>query len=96
MKEDTKRAMEIIAPMAKELSIGVKAEGDFLFCNGQAIAIGGNSAYATINEFIAYAFLRVWYKDKCFRMPQYVIEQVKRYWLTDKQVKEYMERMGLA
>ena len=76
--------------MAKELNIEVKVQGSFLFLNGQAIGIGCNSAYATINEFIAYVFLTVWHKYKSFKMPHVVIDQIKRYWFTDEQ----MEALG--
>lgn len=59
MTNDTKRAIEIIEPMAKELKIEVSADDRLLYCNGQAIGISCNSTYATINEFLGYAFLRM-------------------------------------
>lgn len=60
MTEDTKRAIEAIDPIAKELKIKVTADDSFLYCNGQAIGIGCNSAYATIKEFIGYVFATVY------------------------------------
>lgn len=60
MTEDTKRAIEAIEPIAKELHIKVTADDSFLYCNGQAIGIGCNSAYATVTEFIEYAFWHYW------------------------------------
>lgn len=90
MTEDTKRALEVIAPMAKELHIKVSADNSFLYCNGQAIGIGCNSAYATIKEFIGYVFATV-YKHDVFDMhgeniPLKVMQRVKSYWFTDEQL----------
>jgi len=90
MTKDTKRALEIIAPMAKELRIEVTADDTFLYCNGQAIGIGCNSAYATIKEFIGYVFATV-YKHDVFDMhaesvPAKVMQRVKSYWFTNEQL----------
>lgn len=90
MTEDTKRALEVIAPLAKELHIQVDADNSFLYCNGQAIGIGCNSAYATIKEFIGYVFATV-YKHDVFDMhgenvPTKVMHRVKSYWFTDEQL----------
>lgn len=90
MTKDTERALEIIAPMAKELRIEVTADDTFLYCNGQAIGIGCNSAYATIKEFIGYVFATV-YKHDVFDMhaenvPAKVMQRVKRYWFTNEQL----------
>ena len=90
MTEDTKRALEVIAPMAKGLNIKVSADKNFLYCNGQAIGIGCNSAYATIKEFIGYVFATV-YKHDVFDMhgeniPLKVMQRVKSYWFTDEQL----------
>lgn len=92
MTEDTKRALAAIEPMANAVGVRVSADEHFLYCNGQAIGIECNSAYATINEFIGYAFLKVWAKDNCFKMPQTVTDRVRRYWFTDEQIK--MMRKG--
>ena len=67
MTNDTKRALELIEPMAKELNIEVKADDKLLYCNGQAIGIACNSTYATINEFLGYAFLRMCQREYRFR-----------------------------
>lgn len=58
MTEDTARALEIIKPLANELNIRVRADGRYLFCNGQAIGIMYNSTHATIMEFIGYLIFR--------------------------------------
>lgn len=85
ISEDNKRALEAIRPMAKELNIKVEVDDKFLYCNGQAIGVGCNSAYATIKEFIGYAFLMHCTKDWCFKIPASVVERIKRYWFTPEQ-----------
>ena len=90
MTKDTERALEIIAPIAKELRIEVTADDTFLYCNGQAIGIDCNSAYATIKEFIGYVFATV-YKHDVFDMhgenvPAKVMQRVKSYWFTNEQL----------
>lgn len=87
---DTKLAIEAIEPIAKELNIKVTADDSFLYCNGQAIGIECNSAYATIKEFIGYVFATV-YKHDVFDMhgenvPTKVMRRVKSYWFTDEQL----------
>lgn len=95
MTNDTKRALEIIEPMAKELNIEVYADDRLLYCNGQAIGISCNSTYATINEFLGYAFLRMCDREYRFRdsieEAQMLLEDIKRYWVSDAVLK----KMGL-
>lgn len=86
--EDTKRALEIIKPMADELNIRVRADGHYLFCNGQAIGIACNSTYATVMEFIGYLIF-VWSKDKCEAVPRAMSQRIKRYWYSDEQVEQF-------
>ena len=97
MTEDTKRALEAIAPMAKELNIDVSSEKNLLFCNGQAIGIACNSTYATIMEFIGYVFLKVYAEDRIKnhgeKVPLRITDRIKDYWLTDKQLKMFKEVM---
>ena len=57
MTEDTKRALEIIKPLADELNISVDADRSLLYMNGQAIGIGCNSTLATVMEALGYIFL---------------------------------------
>ena len=58
MTEDTRRALEIIKPIADELGITVSADENWLFCEYhgmlQPIAITFNSTYATLKMFIGY------------------------------------------
>lgn len=95
MTNDTKLALEIIKPMAKELSIEVSADDKLLYCNGQAIGISCNSTYATINEFLGFAFLRMCQREYRFRdsieEAQMLQEDIKRYWVSDAVLK----KMGL-
>ena len=95
MTEDTKRALEIIEPIANAMKVQVSADKSFLYCNGQAIGIECNSTYATINEFIGYLFLKVWTKDKCFKIPPAVTERVQRYWFSPEQVELIKKMEGI-
>lgn len=97
MTENTKRAIEAIEPIAKELNIKVTADDSFLYCNGQAIGIGCNSAYATIKEFIGYVFATV-YKHDVFDMhgealPAKVLNRVRKYWFTKSQLEKFRMEM---
>ena len=96
MTDDTKRALEAIEPMAKALNIQVRADGRFLYLNGQAIGIGCNSAYATINEFIGYAFLKVWMKDKYMycELSGELRDRIRRYWFTPEQMEQVIRAEG--
>lgn len=95
MTSDTKCALEIIEPMAKVLNIEVSADDKLLYCNGQAIGISCNSTYATINEFLGYAFLCMCQREYRFRdsfeEAQMLQEDIKRYWVSDAILK----KMGL-
>lgn len=95
MKKDTEKALEIIAPMAKELNIKVAADDTFLYCNGQAIGIGCNSTYATVNEFIQYAFWYFWKKWKSEKMPSIVTETIQRYWFSDAQMEMWRKEQRM-
>ena len=89
MTNDTAKAMEVIVPMADILGIDVQADGHFLYCDGQAIGIGCNSAYATVCEFIAYAML--WLSKHEYRyngtIKRDLDKALKRYWCTIDKVK---------
>ena len=91
MTDDTNRALEAIRPIATVLGISVAADDNFLYLNGQAIGIGCNSAWATVNEFIGYAFLKVWMKDKYMYCDMELRDRIKRYWFTDKQLEMILD-----
>lgn len=94
MTDDTKRALEAIEPIAKALNIKVRADNKFLYLNGQAIGIGCNSAWATVNEFIGYAFCTTWIKDKYIKIPGNLNERIKRYWFTKEQLDQFYKAEG--
>lgn len=96
MTDDTKRALEVIEPMAKELNIQVSADNTFLYLNGQAIGIECNSTYATVNEFIGYAFLKVWMKDKYMycEISDELKDRIKRYWFTPELLEMVIRAKG--
>lgn len=91
MTNDTRIALEKIAPIAYELNIDVKADGSFLYCDGQAIGIGCNSTYATINEFIGYAFLKMCEREYRYKEgleeAKDLQQAVKRYWFGKAQLE---------
>ena len=89
MTKDTERALEAIKPIAKELNITVDADDSLLYCNGQAIGIGCNSTYATINEFLAYTI--IWLSKHEYRfkeIPAGYVSILKRYWLSKEQLSK--------
>ena len=90
MTNDTRIALEKIQPLAYDLNIEVTADNDFLYCNGQAIGIMANSTYATIMEFIAYAYDNLCKREYRFKNSTQSHEAfedaVKRYWYTKEQV----------
>ena len=83
MTEDTKRALEIIRPVAEELNIKVEANGKILKMDGQAIGIACNSTWATLMEMIGWIFLERYCRD--FREVDIdwneLNETIKRYWI---------------
>lgn len=59
MTDDTRRALEVIEPIAEILGISeVRADNKFLYIDGHAIGISGNSTYATVMEFIGVCTIR--------------------------------------
>ena len=91
MTEDTKRALEIIQPIAKELNINVSADSHCLYCNGQAIGIACNSTYATLNEFLGYAMLWMFLRNhgRWRGLPSGFEKQVKEYWIDSETLKKW-------
>lgn len=86
MTNDTKRALEIIKPMADELNIKVNADDRLLYCNGQAIGIGCNSTYATIMEFIGYVLVKEYSKWR--RLNTRLFDDARRYWVSEEMLKK--------
>ena len=96
MTDDTRWALEAIGPMAKALNIQVRADDRFMYLNGQAIGIGCNSTWATVNEFIGYAFLKVWMKDKYMycELSDDLRDRIRRYWFTPEQLEQVIRAEG--
>ena len=96
MTIDTQIALGVIRPLAAYLNIEVSADDKLLYCNGQAIGISCNSTYATINEFLGYAFLRMCEREYRFRdsieEAQALQEDIRRYWVSDAVLK----KMGIT
>ena len=93
MTNDTRIALEKIQPLAYELDIEVTADNDFLYCNGQAIGIMANSTYATVMEFIAYAFDWLCKREYRFKPCQSedLDNAIQRYWYSKPQHKQVMQ-----
>lgn len=92
MTEDTKKALEIVKPIADFLHIEIHADNNFLFCNGQAIGITYNSTYATVYEFIGYLIDK--YCDKKGTTYKDLQEVVHRTWYNESQMKDIEALFG--
>lgn len=95
MTNDTQKALEVIIPLAAYLNIEVSADDRLLYCNSHAIAISCNSTYATINEFLGYAFLRMCEREYRFKAgiaeATELNKEIRRYWVS----KSTLEKLGL-
>ena len=92
MTEDTKKAVEIISPLAKELGIKVEATDNILWMNDQAIGISWNSTWATLMEMIGYIFWMEYVTE--FRdvyLSNNTCEDIMRYWFS----KEKLQKLGV-
>ncbi len=92
MTEDTKKALEIIQPLAGILGIDVEADKRFLYMDGQAIGISCNSTHATVMEMIGWIFAERYLKGfRLIKIPDEEMEDgIKRYWIS----KEKMEKIS--
>ena len=91
MTEDTKRALEIIQPIAEILNFKVSATDNLLFMNDQAIGISCNSTYATLFEMIGWIFWEKWLDHRPLRDDESLEETIKRYWVS----KEKLKKLGV-
>ena len=91
MTEDTKRALAIIEPMAKELGITVKADESILYMNGQPIGIGCNSTLATTMEALGYMFLEKYPKWRCTDISEELTEDITRYWISAAALRKILQ-----
>lgn len=89
MTDDTKRALEIIQPIAEMLNIKVSADNKILYLDGMGIGIAMNSTYATLMEFIGWLFAKKY--DPKFREIKLTEEQqetIGLYWITPEMLKK--------
>ena len=92
MTNDTRKALEMIRPIAELLNIDVSADDRILYLDGMGIGIQANSTYATMMEFIGWLFLVKY--DPDFRRVKLTEEQqetIGLYWITP----ETLEKFGL-
>lgn len=92
MTDDTKRALEILKPIADELRIEMKATDKLLIMNGQAIGIACNSTHATLLEAIGWIFAERYMKDfrDVYIEPDELNDTVKRYWVSKEVLQKIM------
>lgn len=88
MTEDTRRALEIIKPIAEQLNIKVSADECLLYVDDPyegefAVGIGCNSTYATLMEFIGLLVLRH-ARDRMWDIGGRQAKTVKRYWISQE------------
>jgi hypothetical protein len=88
MTKDTKRALEIIEPIAKELNIEVSADDDYLYINNDGgIGITFNSTRATLMEFVGWL---IYYYDRIFRDIKLTDEQleiIRTFWYSQAHIE---------
>ena len=80
MTEDTKKALEIIKPIAELYGIWIDADNKYLYANSKMIGISCNSTWATVNEFVGFLALEY---DSRFRELNLTEEQknrIQRFW----------------
>ena len=81
MTEDTRRALEIIKPIADFLHIEVSADWKLLYVNNMAIGIACNSAYATVMEFLGFLLMSEYPKFRDIQLSKLDIDNIERYWI---------------
>ena len=90
MTEDTKKAIEIISPLAKELKITIDATDNVLWMNDQAIGISCNSTWATLMEMIGSIFWMEYIPE--FRPVDIdwneANETIMRYWISEEKLQK--------
>lgn len=81
MTEDTKRALDMILPIAKELGINrIHADDDALYVEDSIIGITYNSTSATLWEFIGYLILEYQYRRRDLKLTDEQIKTITRNW----------------
>lgn len=89
MTEDTKRALEIIQPIANEFNIKVSADDRVLYLNDIGIGISCNSTWATLNEFIGYLIVtRYNNRFRNIGLSTEQLDTIKAYWINSQLLKK--------
>ena len=87
MTNDTKRALEIIEPIAKELNVEVSADDNLLYINNDGgIGITFNSTRATVLEFVGWLIV---YYDGVWRDLKLTDEQqqiIRQFWYSQAEI----------
>ena len=81
MTNDTRRALEIIKPIADELCISVHADDRFLYVDNVGIGISCNSTWATLWEFIGYLTINYDNRFRPIKLTNKQLTAIKRYWV---------------
>ena len=81
MTENTRRALEIIKPIADFLKIEVSADWKVLYVNEIGIGIACNSTYATVMEFIGFLLMSEYPKFRGIHIDKWDIDAIERYWV---------------
>ena len=88
MTKDTERALEIIAPIAKELGVEVTADDNLLYINNDGgIGITFNSTRATVLEFVGWLIV---YYDGVWRDLKLTDEQqqiIRSFWYSQAEIE---------
>lgn len=84
MTDDTRLALEIVRPMAKEFGIAVDADEKLLYVKDPymgdiEIGISCNSTYATLKEFIGVMIYR-YDRDRDLGLSKKQDDIIRRYW----------------
>lgn len=80
MTEDTRRALEIIRPLAEELGYKVDADAQHLTIGPVQVGIGANSTYATIMEALGTLFLLEYPSFRRFKLDEDQKKRIERFW----------------
>ena len=88
MTQDTKRALEIITPVAELLGLRVEADDDRLYVDNTQIGISCNSTWATVFEFIGYLITEYNTEFRDINLSKKQLETIRGYWYTERRNKE--------
>ena len=92
MTEDTRRALDLIAPVCMELNIHVTADDKLLYMDGQPIGIACNSTYATVMEALGYIFLEQYPRFRYDTKISAGLEKtIRRYWISPEALEKLRE-----